>query len=98
MVGKLIGSGSDGKSMGIPDHLFLKEIRDGSLDLFLFEFDELTSRMKAPGFDGLIFMAGEWTVTKVTSTYALAEAGAGVSGTPALGYVAVIQSANAQSR
>lgn len=51
-----------------------------------------------PGFDGLIFMAGEWTVTKITSNYVLAEAGADVSGTPGQDYIAIIRSASPQSR
>ena len=50
------------------------------------------------GFDELIFMAGEWTVTEVTSKYVQAEAGAGASGTPGRDYVAVIRSANPQPR
>jgi TPR repeat protein len=50
------------------------------------------------GFDELIFMAGEWTVTEVTSEYIQAEASAGASGTPGRDYVAVIRSANPQKR
>jgi hypothetical protein len=41
------------------------------------------------GFDELIFMAGEWTVTGIAANQVSAEAGAGVSGTPGRGYVAV---------
>ncbi len=46
------------------------------------------------GFDELIFMAGEWTVTGIDANQVSAEAGTGASGTPGRGYVAVFPPVN----
>ena len=46
------------------------------------------------GFDELIFMTGEWTVTGIAANQVSAEAGVGASGTPGRGYVAVFPPAD----
>jgi hypothetical protein len=60
--------------------------------------DKLQLGQMMPGFDQLVTMAGEWTITEVTPDYVLAEAGPGVVKAPAREYLAIIRSANPQPR
>lgn len=56
--------------------------------------DTVRFGQKVAGFEEMIFMSGEWTVTEITVDVTLAEPGAGTEGTPGRGYVALIRPPN----